>query len=76
MTTTEQRRNFMDLIEQACQSGARLHKACKQIGIACRTLQRWLRPCASQHGTALAPQQAQPQPVSYTHLTLPTSDLV
>lgn len=61
MTTTEQRRNFMDLIEQACQSGARLHKACKQIGIACRTLQRWLRPCASQHGTALAPQQAQLQ---------------
>jgi transposase-like protein len=33
----------MGLIEQACQGGARLHKACKQIGITCRTLQRWLR---------------------------------
>ena len=32
----------MDLIEQACQSNARLCKACKQDGIACRTLQSWL----------------------------------
>ena len=43
MTATAHRQNLMDLIEQACLSGARLHKACKQIGITCRTLQRWLR---------------------------------
>lgn len=61
MTTTAQRQTLMGLIEQACQGGARLHKACKQIGITCRTLQRWLRSCASPHAPAPAPQQAQQQ---------------
>ncbi len=42
MTTTVQRQYIADLIEQACQSGARLQMACKQIGLACRTLQRLL----------------------------------
>ncbi|MCW2311498.1 hypothetical protein [Rhodoferax antarcticus] len=58
MSTTQERRNLMYLIEQACQSGARLHKACQQIGITCRTLQRWLRPCVRQQDVPLAPQQA------------------
>jgi len=61
MSTTQERRNLMDLIEQACQSGARLHKACQHIGITCRTLQRWLRPCVRQQDVPLAPQQAQQQ---------------
>ena len=55
MTTTAQRQNLSSLIEQACKSGARLHNACKQIGITCRTLQRWLS------SNALAPESAQQQ---------------
>jgi transposase InsO family protein len=46
MTTTAQRQNIVRLIEHACKSGARLHISCKQIGLTCRTLQRWLRPHA------------------------------
>lgn len=30
------------MIEQACRAGARLHKACALIGLAARTVQRWL----------------------------------
>ncbi len=59
MSTTAQRQDIISLITQACQSGARLHKACKQIGMTCRTLQRWLRPCSPQQHNASAPQQAQ-----------------
>jgi transposase InsO family protein len=61
MTTTAQRQNIVSLIGQACKSGARLHMACQQIGMSCRTLQRWLRLCASQHKPDLAPLQAQIQ---------------
>ncbi len=42
MTTLEQRQTLLGLIEQACQDGARLHKACAVIGLAARTVQRWL----------------------------------
>jgi len=35
MTTTAQRQHIAHLIGQACQSGARLQRACQQIGIAC-----------------------------------------
>ena len=59
MTTPTERQNIIDLIAQACQSGARLHKACQQIGMTCRTLQRWLCSCKPALQEALAPQQAQ-----------------
>jgi putative transposase len=42
MTTLEQRQTLLGLIEQACQDGARLHKACALIGLGARTVQRWL----------------------------------
>jgi putative transposase len=42
MTTLEQRQTLLELIKQACQDGARLHKACALIGLAARTVQRWL----------------------------------
>jgi len=61
MTTTTERQNIVSLIEQACKSGARLHIACKQIGLACRTLQRWLRPHTEPVPNALAPESAQQQ---------------
>jgi transposase InsO family protein len=61
MTTTAQRQNIVSLINSACKSGARLHIACKQIGLACRTLQRWLSPSTKPVPDALAPESAQQQ---------------
>ena len=58
MTTTAQRQNIVSVINQACKGGARLHIACKQIGLACRTLQRWLRPSAKPATEALVPTLA------------------
>jgi putative transposase len=46
MTTTEQRQILRPLIEQAMQDGARLHRACAQIGLSGRTVQRWSQSCA------------------------------
>ena len=42
MTTLEQRQTLLGLIDQACQAGARLHKACAIVGLAARTVQRWI----------------------------------
>ena len=44
MTLCERRLILLDLIGQACGSGARLHKACALIGLNARTVQRWRRP--------------------------------
>jgi putative transposase len=46
MTTAEQRQILLPLIEQAMHDGARLRHACAQIGLSCRTVQRWCQPCA------------------------------
>ena len=66
MTTTAQRQNIVNLIDHACKSGARMHIGCKQIGLACRTLQRWLRPHAKHVSDALAPESAQQQQETQT----------
>ena len=42
MNSLEQRHVVLDLLEQACDTGARLHKACALIGLAVRTVQRWI----------------------------------
>ena len=44
MTPCYQRHRLLELIEQACTSGARLHKACALTGLHVRTLQRWRGP--------------------------------
>ena len=46
MTTSEQRQALLPLIAQALHDGARLHRACVQIGLSTRTVQRWRQPCA------------------------------
>jgi len=43
MTAPEQRANALALLDEAVTSGARLVKACKILGIAARTVQRWRR---------------------------------
>ena len=42
MSTLAQRSTVLQLIGQACSAGARLHKACAIIGLAARTVQRWV----------------------------------
>ena len=42
MSSLAQRSTVLQLIEQACSAGARLHQACAIVGLAARTVQRWL----------------------------------
>ena len=42
MSSLAQRSIFLKLIDQACSAGARLHSACHLIGLAARTVQRWM----------------------------------
>jgi len=53
MTPSSQRQNLLSLILEACTSGARLHLSCQQIGLSCRTVQRWIASCASPHEASL-----------------------
>jgi putative transposase len=41
MTSVQQRQKLLCLIDQACADGARLQPACRQIGLSCRSVQRW-----------------------------------
>ena len=43
MTSVQQRQKFLGLIGKACADGARLQPACRQIGLSCRSVQRWQR---------------------------------
>ena len=46
MSTAQQRQDLLQLIQQACTGGARLERACAQIGLSVRTVQRWQHPDA------------------------------
>ena len=52
MISTEQRQTLLSFIHAACDAGARLHKACALIGLAARTVQRWLLPHHHSDGRA------------------------
>ena len=43
MTSVLQRQKLLGLIGKACADGARLQPACRQIGLSCRSVQRWQR---------------------------------
>ena len=43
MTSVLQRQKLLGLIHRACANGARLNVACRQIGLSCRSVQRWQR---------------------------------
>jgi transposase InsO family protein len=47
MTPLHQRQTIVSLVHQACVDGARTDKACQQIGLSMRTLQRWKQDRAS-----------------------------
>ena len=61
MTTTAQRQNIVNLIEESWKNGARRHVACELIGLSLRTLQRWMRPSAIDEQEALVPASVQQQ---------------
>jgi transposase InsO family protein len=44
MISSLRRQNLLELLKQACQAGARWARACAQIGLSVRTVQRWQRP--------------------------------
>ena len=46
MTSVQQRQKLLGLIGKACADGARLKPACRQLGLSCRSVQRWQRPDA------------------------------
>ena len=43
MTSVQQRQVLLGQITQACADGTRLKPACRQIGLSCRSVQRWQR---------------------------------
>ena len=48
MTSVQQRQKLLGLIDKACADGARLKPACRQIGLSCRSVQRWQRKEAAE----------------------------
>ncbi|WP_415838061.1 IS3 family transposase, partial [Polaromonas hydrogenivorans] len=48
MTSVQQRQKLLGLIGKACADGARLKPACHQIGLSCRSVQRWQRTQAAE----------------------------
>ena len=42
MTSSEERKNMVNAIQEAVTSGARLKKVCTYIGLSIRTFQRWV----------------------------------
>ena len=62
MTSVLQRQKLLGLIQQACTDGARLSVACRQIGLSCRTVQRWQRTDAAQGDRRQSDQRRQVRP--------------
>ena len=50
MISLPERRVLLALLAEACKSGARLARACAQIGLNERTVQRWQRPTEGDDG--------------------------
>jgi len=44
MSGAQQRKDLLELIQEACTGGARLTRACAQVGLSARTVQRWQHP--------------------------------
>ena len=44
MSGAQQRKDLLQLIEQACKGSARQAQVCAQIGLSERTVQRWQHP--------------------------------
>ncbi|HQC87118.1 MAG TPA: IS3 family transposase [Rhodoferax sp.] len=62
MSHLQQRKDLLELLQQACTDGARMAQACSQIGLSVRTVQRWQNPQAQDGDRRLAGlhQRAEP----------------
>ena len=58
MIALHQRTSLLSLIQEACQAGARLARACQQIGLSARTVQRWRLPGAQDGDRRQADKRA------------------
>ena len=64
MSSPQQRQTLLPLINEACNNGARLHRACRQIGLTERTVQRWQRPEAQDGDRRVADKRVAPPPAN------------
>lgn len=58
MIALHQRTSLLSLIQEACQAGASLARACQQIGLSARTVQRWRLPGAQDGDRRQADKRA------------------
>ena len=59
LVTLSDRQYYVRLINEAVNSGARKFKACQEVGVSIRTLQRWVEGdtvCADKRPTAVRPE--------------------
>ena len=64
MRSSPQRQALLLLINEACTAGARLQRACRQIGLTERTVQRWQRPDAEDGDHRVADMRVAPSPAN------------
>ena len=67
MSGTQQRKDLLELIEEACTGGARLKRVCAQIGLSERTMQRWQHPdgqCGDRRASGLHKRTEPPNKLS------------
>jgi putative transposase len=62
MSSLCERRALLALVAEACNAGARLARACAQIGLSERTVQRWQRPGVCDDGDLRASNQRSATP--------------
>ena len=64
MSSSPQRQALLLLINEACTAGARLQRACRQIGLTERTVQRWQRPETQDGDHRVADKRVAPSPAN------------
>ena len=64
MTSVQQRQKLLCLIDQACADGARLAPACRQVGLSCRSVQRWQRSGVAEGDQRLSDKRRYVRPAN------------
>ncbi len=64
MTCPQQRQTLLGLIQEACMAGARQQRACAQMGLSERTIQRWQQPVTRGGDRRAAGRHVRAEPVN------------
>lgn len=64
MSSLEQRQDIMALIEHARSEGATLSRACAQVGLTARSVQRWRQPTATEGDLRVAGKRRYVRPTN------------